>query len=154
MKKSSVLILVVLITFALVIPVAAKGPGPGGNQPDVPVGGQGTMAAYSKAQQSPRQTFAMVGTIESINTDLKTLEIKVINGNKLVQAYRGKLVTVITVDTTRYLRKIGTTVIPIKFEDLNVGDKVSVNGIYEKDTDTWNALRVTVGAYLIQRHKR
>ncbi len=151
MKKSLVLILVIVTVFALAIPVAAKGPGTGGNGPDVPVGGKGTMAAYSQAQRSPRQVFAMVGTIESIDPVLKTLTIKVINGNKLVQASRGKLVTVLTVTGTRYLLKTGTTAIPISFEDLQINDRVSVNGIYVNDT--WKANRITVGAYLTQTHK-
>ncbi|MFH2040175.1 MAG: DUF5666 domain-containing protein [Chloroflexota bacterium] len=152
MKKSSVLILVIVIAFALVIPVAAKGPGTGGNGPGVPFGGQGTMAAYTQAQQGPRQIFAMVGTIESIDPVLKTLTIKVIKGNKLVQASKGKSVTVITDNLTRYLRKTGTAVIPISFDDLREGDRVSVNGVYLNST--WKANRITVGAFLTQMHKK
>jgi hypothetical protein len=155
MKKYLVLILVIVLTLALVIPVAAKGPGPG-NGPNFPTGTNGTHTAYTQIQQGPRQTFAMVGTITAIDPVLMTLTISAIHGNKLEQESIGELVTVFVVDETRYLLKSGTIVAPITFENLEVGQQVSLNGLVsiENEIETWTAYRVTVGALLTQTHKR
>ena len=116
----------------------------------------GTQTAYSQMQQGPRQTFAMVGTIAAIDPALMTLTINVINGNKLAQDSIGEPVTVLVVDATRFLLKSGTIAAPITFENLEVGQQVSLNGIVsvENEIETWTAYRVTVGAYLTQAHKR
>jgi hypothetical protein len=145
--------------------VAAKGPGPGpgpgGNGPNNPVvipgGNTGAQIAYSQALPGPRQTFALVGTIESIDDVSMTLTINVINGNKLVRDSGLTQVTVSVVETTRYLLKSCTIITPITFENLEVGQPVSLNGIVtvdENEIETWTAYRVTVGAYLTQTHKR
>jgi len=157
MKKNLVLILVVVLTFALVIPVAAKGPGPGGNGPNNPDGTNGTQTAYSQKQQGPRQTFAMVGTIASIDELNMTLTINVINGNKLFQDSGLDVITVSVVETTRFLLQTGRIGVPITFAELKEGQPVSLNGIVivdEFDIESWTAYRVTVGAYLTQTHKR
>lgn len=156
MKKSFVLMLVMAIALAMVVPVSAKGNGPGGNGPHNPGFTNGTQTAYAQMQQGPRQTFAMVGTIEAIDPVLMTLTIHVVQGNKLAQENIGNLILVSLVAETRYLLKSGTFTSPITFENLATGQQVSLNGIVhiENDIETWTAYRVTVGAYLTQIHKR
>jgi hypothetical protein len=89
----------------------------------------------------------MVGTIAAIGTD--TLTIEVIAGNKLVQGSIGTQVIVTVVPETRYLLKTGIMVAPITFSGLQMGQKVSLNGIFADNTLT--AFRVTVGANLTCR---
>lgn len=155
MKKYPVLILVVILTFVLVIPVATKSPGLGGNGSNFPTETNGTQTAYTQMQQAPRQTFAMVGSIAAIDTVMMTLIINVINGYKLARGSNGGLVTVFTADATRYLLKAGTLVAPISFGDLEMGQKVSLNGIVnvKNEIETWTAYQVKVGTELTQINK-
>jgi hypothetical protein len=140
MKKMLVLLVVLMLTFAMVIPAAAgNGPGGGGNG-----GGSGTGPGTGQEQQGTRGTFAITGTIAAIGTN--TVTINVSRGNKLVQPYLGTQVTVTVTSGTRYLYKDGTTITTIGFADLKVGQPVSVNGILANNV--WTVSRITVGASL------
>jgi hypothetical protein len=138
MKKMLVLIVILMLTFATVIPAAA-GNGPGGGGKD---GGTGSVTG--QGQQVTRGTFAITGTIATIGTNSVT--INVTRGNKLVQPYLGTQVTVTVTSGTRYLYKDGTTITTIGFADLKVGQPVSVNGILVNNV--WTVSRITVGASL------
>jgi hypothetical protein len=139
MKKIIILFVVLVMVFAFTIPASAGGFGPGGgNGP----GGMGS--GNGQGQQGSRGTFAMVGKIAVIGAN--TITIDVIRGNKLVQPYIGSQVTVTVTPQTRYLYKDGTTIKPIGFADLKVGQKVSINGTVVNNV--WTASKITVGASL------
>jgi hypothetical protein len=140
MKRTLILLVVLMLTFAMVIPAAAgNGPGGGGNG-----AGTGTGPGTGQGQKGPRGTFAIVGTIAAIGTD--TVTIDVVRGNKLVQPYLGTQVTVTVTSRTRYLYKDGTTITTIGLADLLVGQPVSVNGTVANNV--WTVSRITVGASL------
>ena len=140
MKKMLVLLVVLMLTFAMVIPAAAgNGPGGGGNG-----GGNGTGPGTGQGQQGTRGTFAITGTIAAIGTNSVT--INVTRGNKLVQPYLGTQLTMTVTSGIRYLYKDGTTITTIGFADLKVGQPVSVNGILANNI--WTVSRITVGASL------
>lgn len=93
-----------------------------------------------------RKPFTLVGTITAIENN--TVTVRVVVGNRLVKRYYGQELPLQTNAATRFLMK-GTdgVVYPITFEDLEVGQNVSVNGILTGDD--WVAARITVGARLI-----
>ncbi len=128
MKKTLVLLLVLIFAFAAVFPAYAAGNNPGSGQ----------------GQKGPRGTFAMTGTITAIGAN--TVTVQVIRGNNLVKPYIGTQLTVTVTAATRYLFKDGTTTTPITFADLKVGDPVSVNGAVANGI--WTTKRITVGASL------
>jgi hypothetical protein len=148
MKKTIVLLLVLVLTFAVVIPASAGGNGPaGGNGNGYVAGngkGSGSGSGSGSGQQSPRGTFAITGTITAIGTNNVT--VTVIRGNKLVQPYIGTSVTVTVTPQTRYLYHTDTATTIIKFLDLKLGQSVSVNGTVADNI--WTASRITVGAKL------
>jgi hypothetical protein len=114
-----------------------------------PVSVNGTVAdnvwtANRITVMSQRALFALVGKITEIGDNSVT--ILVLRGNTLVKPYIGKTLTVMVKATTRYYYKTGTTVTPITFADLKVGDPVSVNGTIANNV--WTANRITVGASL------
>jgi hypothetical protein len=147
MKKMIVLVVLLVLTFALVTPAAAGGFGPGGGRNGAGTGtdvGTVTGAGVGQGQQAARGTFALTGTIAAIGTD--TVTIDVYRGNKLVQPYLGTQVTVTVTSATRFLLRDGTTVSIISLADLEVGQQVSVNGLFVDDV--WMISRITVGATL------
>jgi hypothetical protein len=101
--------------------------------------------AMAASPRGPRGVFALAGKITALGDG--TVTVKVLAGNKLVKPYRGQELTVTVTEATRYLLKEGTTVTPITFADLKVGDKVSVNG--RVANQVWTATRITVGARLV-----
>ena len=101
-----------------------------------------TVISALAAPNTPRGVFSLVGRITAIGTD--TVTIKVITGNILVKPYIGKELIVTVTAATRYLFKTGTTITPITFADLKVGQPVSVNGTTANNV--WKATRITVGA--------
>jgi len=151
MKKILVpLFLVVLLTLA-VIPVAAGngpsyGPGvkPGSPQP-APLG-TGDMVTFR--QSSPRGMFAMVGTITATDIVARTVTLTVLRSNYLVRDYMNTDVTVLTTLTTKLLYKVTMDSVaqPITFEEILVGDVVSINGLFTEGVFT--AQRITKGAAL------
>lgn len=128
MKKTLVLLLVLIFAFAAVFPADAAGNNPGTGQ----------------GQKGPRGTFAMTGYITAIGSN--TVTIQVYRGNNLVKPYIGQMLTVMVTSSTRYIFKNGTTSTPIKFTDLKVGDPVSANGTVANGV--WTTKRITVGASL------
>ena len=146
MKKTIVLLLVLVLTFAVVIPASAGGNGQAGGNGNGYVAGNGTGSGSGSGsgQQSPRGTFAITGTITAIGTNNVT--VTVIRGNKLVQPYIGTSVTVTVTPQTRYLYHTDTATTIIKFSDLKLGQSVSVNGTVADNI--WTASRITVGAKL------
>ncbi len=99
----------------------------------------------SAARNDLGGTFALTGRITAIGDGAVT--VQVLGGNKLVKPYINQPLTVTVTASTRFLLKEGTTVIPITFADLKVGDPVSVNGTVANQV--WTAARITVGALLI-----
>jgi hypothetical protein len=136
MKKITVLFIVIVLSFALVVPALAQGKGPHAG------GGNGIATGFT--QQKSGGQFTMVGTITTIGTN--TVTINVISGNKLAEPNKGSAVTVAVTAQTRYLFTNGLTTTTISFSDLNVGQPVSVSGTLVNNI--WTASRITVGASL------
>jgi hypothetical protein len=137
MRKAITVLIVALLAMVLVIPAAAGGNGPGGKGP-----GNGT--GTGQGQQGTRGTFAITGTVSSI--DENTVTVEVIRGNHLVQPYLNTTVVLTLTPRTRFLFKDETTVTVIGLDDLEVGQPVSVNGIFTDNL--WTTTRITVGASL------
>jgi hypothetical protein len=157
MKKIVVLVVILLMVFAITIPASAGGYGPAGGigpgDGTGPIGGLGPVGglhsgnaapASSQAQPGSRATYVMVGKIAALGTNAITVDV--LRGNKLVQPYLGKQLTVSVTSQTRYLFRDGTTTTTISFANLQVGQPVSINGTLANNT--WTASRVTVGASL------
>jgi hypothetical protein len=100
--------------------------------------------AMAAGPKGPRGRFALAGKITAIGDG--TVTVQALRGNKLVKPFLGQELTVTVTDATRILLKDGTTVTPITFADLKVGDKLSVNG--RVANQVWIAKRITVGARL------
>ena len=145
MKKWIVMFVVVILTFAIVIPAFAKSNGPfGGGSGGGNNFGIGTGSVNGFAQRGSRGIVTMVGTIAAIGTNAVTIDVY--SGNKLVHPYLGTQVIVTVNPQTRYLLQDGVTTTIISFAALMVGQPVSVNGTL---TNTiWAASRITVGASL------
>ena len=174
MKKILVpFILIIMLTLAVLPATAGKGPGGGpggepGSGPGEPIGtpagtsrgpympddspqpepfGKGTMTAYR--QSTARGVFNLTGSISSIDYVNRVITVTVSRANKLAQEYITQDVFILTNETTRFLEKVDKTIpaIVITFEDLLVGDQVSVLGLSNAE-GTWTALRVTTGAVM------
>ena len=120
MKRWLLFVLLLGLLFATVLPVSAAGNG-------------------------LRSPFNFLGKIVAIGDG--TVTVQVLAGNNLVRPFVGKELTVTVTDTTRFLEKVGDVTVPIAFDNLEVGDPVSVHGTYANDV--WIASRITVGAKLI-----
>ncbi len=84
--------------------------------------------------------YSLVGKITSIGDNMIT--VKVWRGNIFVRSLRGEELTITMTDTTRYLRKEGTLITEISFDDLEIGQKVKVTGFVADNV--WNAFKVMV----------
>lgn len=104
-----------------------------------------TALPVSAAGNGPRSNFTLVGRITAIGEN--TVTIQVLAGNKPVKPFVGKELTVAVTDATRFLEIVGDIAVPITFNDLEVGDPVSVHG--KSVNGIWTASRITVGAKLI-----
>lgn len=156
MKKIFVPFLLVTMLALAVLPAAAGngpdggGPGRGPMEPQCTPQpepyGQGTMTTYR--QSSPHGVFAVVGTITTLDATTGTITLTVMRANKLAQPYLSLDITVATDEKTRFLYKETTTSVAtvITFDDLQVGDIVSIRGLVAEDVFT--ASRVTKGAKL------
>lgn len=100
--------------------------------------------AYA-AGKSPRSNFTLTGRITAIGDS--TVTIQVLAGNKIVKPFVGKELTVTVTSATRLLEIVDDIAVPITFNDLEVGDPVSVHGKFANDV--WTASRITVGAKLV-----
>jgi hypothetical protein len=167
MKKIVILLGILVMGFAFTIPASAgrfgpgSGIGPGDGTGPIyglgPIrgnfsGGNGFRSGLAGGkspvgdlrQQGSHDIFVIVGKIVALGTN--TVSIDVLRGNKLVQPILGTQISVTVTDNTRYLYKDGTTIAIIAFADLEVGQQVSVQGIFANDV--WTADRITVGALL------
>jgi hypothetical protein len=132
MKKIIVLSLALALLSATVFPAYA---------------GYGPQACKGRVAATSRGTFAMSGTLSSIDPATLTVTVTVVCGSKLVKPYIGQDLTIQTTDSTRFLmRNPDGTATPITFADLEVGQNVSING--RLANDVWIAGRITVGALL------
>jgi len=104
-----------------------------------------TVLPVSAAGKGPRSPFNFSGNITVIEGT--TVKITVLASNNLVRSFVGQELTVTTNLATRYLEIVDGVAVPITFDDLEVGDPVSVHGVLV-DGD-WIASRITVGAKLI-----
>ena len=134
MKKLMIALVVLLLLAVASLPVAAKGGGNGGNG--------------ATQQQGPRGPFAITGKIVAMDAVNRTVTVQVLRGNKLVQPFLNQEVLITTTLKTRFLYKASATATAtvIAFEDLKIGDPISVNGTVANNT--WTATRITVGASL------
>jgi len=87
--------------------------------------------------------FRLTGTITAINPLTKTVAVRVMNGNSLVQPFIGQTIKIQTSVQTRYQLRQGTTITPITFANLTIGDHVTVNGMHREQA--WNGWCFTVG---------
>lgn len=119
MKRFLLLALVLIMALASTLPVLAA--------PDAVV-------------PPPKGAFSLVGRITALGEN--TVTVKVWSGNTLVQKYWGKELTITVTDATRYFFKQGTVLQSITFSDLQVGQRVAVNGYTANDV--WKAYKITV----------
>jgi hypothetical protein len=139
MKKYFVLTLVVVLLAIAVTPVLAAGGSRGGN----------AYSARLDARNGATTTFALAGTIASLDPAASTVTVKVVSGNLLVKSYIIQNLTIQTNDSTRFLlRNPDGVATPITFTDLVVGQKVSVNGVLANSV--WTATRITADAKLVR----
>lgn len=125
MKKSVVMLLVLMLMVVSVTPSLAAG-GP-------PVG-RGVNGA-----------FTLAGTMTAISGTTVTVNVASVSGPN--KTGMGQAVVLQTDANTRFLLKTATGVVPITLADLQVGQKVSVSGTIADGV--WTASRITVGANLI-----
>jgi hypothetical protein len=137
MKKISVLLLVLTLLVVSAVPALAAGgpPTDSGRRAGFGIGQPGT------------PPFALAGTIAGLDNDAKTVTVTVSCGNQLVKPYIGQNLVIQTSDTTRFLlRNPGSYATKVTFEDLAIGQKISMNGQFA--TNEWTAWRITIGADL------
>ncbi len=84
----------------------------------------------------------IVGTITTLDAETQSFTVDVVGGR--AQTYVGQEITVRTTETTRFVHHDDTTISWITFDDLNVGDAVSLWGVPDAD-GTITAWRVTTG---------
>ncbi len=157
MKKILLPLILVVLLAVSVLPAAAGQGGPGiGPQvtpqpipqavPQAVPQGQGTMTTYR--QSSPRGTFALTGQVTAVDTVNQTITLTVVRSNKLVKAYVNTNVTIVITSTTKFLYKSSSiaTATKITFNDIQVGDYISVTGTVANNV--WKTTRVTEGATL------
>ncbi len=154
MRKAVYLLFVIGLLVAMVTPVMAAGGPPHQGTPPGQVGkpctgnpSQGVPPAQKGNAQRLCGPFNLVGTITGIGDS--TVTVQVASGNRLVKDFIGQTLTIQTTPSTRYLLRTSTETVPITFADLQVGQKVSVQGTLADGV--WTARRITVGAALIHK---
>ena len=131
MKKMLVIWIVIALVLVAASPaLAGNGSGPGA--------GPGP---------SGKGKFSLAGIITAIDPTNLTVTVHVVAGSTLVKPFIEQELTVQTTADTRFLLcNPDGKATPITFNDLAVGQKVSVNGTLA--AGVWTAKRVTVGAIL------
>jgi len=129
--------------------------GTGSGQGSGTAGGNGNAARFGEEKGNESGVFSMVGSIAGLDPVAYTVSVAVVGGNKLARPVIGQTVTIQAAVDTRFLlngqANTGTYGDPntqIAFEDLEVGQNVSVNG--ELDEGVWLADRFTVAPLLSQ----
>lgn len=103
-------------------------------------------AFAANADAAKRGTlFTLSGQITAIEGS--TVTVKVLTGNAVVRPYLGQTLNIETTANTRFLLKTPDGTVTIALEDLEIDDKVSVQG--NVAGGVWTATRITVGAKLI-----
>lgn len=103
-------------------------------------------AFAANADAAKRGTlFNLSGEITAISDT--SITVQVVSGSAVVRPYLSKELVIQVTDSTRFLRKVPDSTITIEFDDLVVGDKVSVQGSVK--TSVWTATRITADASLI-----
>ena len=157
MKKLFVLVLVLTLLAGMTLPVLAAGGtngngGRGGNGNGggnggggVNVNGSNTGTSSGKSGKMPN---VLIGTITSLDPVNRTVTVNVLSANIAAKDYIGQTITFMTTESTCFVLRnpdgIGT---PITFEELVVGQNVSVAGVLS-DTG-WTATRITVDPELL-----
>jgi len=72
--------------------------------------------------------FALVGEVTALDAEAGTITAEVYTGNQLIKDYVGQELTVVTDEETLFLQFGDTECKSIAFEDVAVGDYISVNG--------------------------
>lgn len=148
-KVIGITLIVILLLTAMAVPaVARRGRGGGGGGGKGGRGGQGRGGTV----------FALAGKVVAVswvkeNEDVpETITVEVEAGNRLVREYIGTNVTILTTEETRFRNCEDSPGVLIRFEDVEVGDFVSVGGTVDANTEQFVedfvAERVTVGASL------
>jgi hypothetical protein len=90
--------------------------------------------------------FGLVGEGTAVDADAGTITIEVMSGSKLVKVAMNIEVTLTTNDDTRFIQYIGPECEEAAFEDVEIGDFISANGLVltEGDTTVFLASRVTI----------
>ena len=102
--------------------------------------------AASKDPARRRGTlFTLSGQITSIADSPVTLNVLTVSA--VARPYLGETLNIETTTSTRFLLKTPDGTVTIALEDLEVGDKVNVQGGVADGV--WTATRITVGAKLI-----
>jgi hypothetical protein len=124
----------VLVLFVLVVATTAPAFASG---PDLSAG-------RGKGGKAP---FALSGVITGIDLPAGTVKVTVACGNKLVKTHIGQSLSLQTTVMTRFLlRNAGSKATKITFNDLAVGQSVSLQG--QLLNNLWSVTRLTVGAEL------
>jgi hypothetical protein len=130
MSKTFAVLIILSLLLSIASPALAAQRGPDGHgYDDNPPRYQGT-------------AYALNGKITALDPVARTVTVKVQVGNRLAKPYIGQEVVLTTTPATRLLRNIGDTAIVIAFDDLQVGQFISSNGVLADDT--WTAKRITV----------
>ncbi len=137
MKKIAVLMLVLVILAVSVVPAYAANRRHAQNIHE----NSGQVGRHGK------MPYALAGTITNLDPVARTVMVTVACGNKVVKPYIGQELTLQIAEKTRFLlRTPDGTSMPITFEDLEIGQNVSSQGI--QVDSVWTAIRITVGAEL------
>lgn len=89
--------------------------------------------------------FNLSGEITAI--DASAITVTVVTGSAVVRPYLRKTLTIQLTESTRFLRKIPGSTVTITLDDLEVGEKVSMQGSVA--SGVWSATRITADAKLI-----
>lgn len=156
MKKLFVLVLVLALLAIVVTPAFAAGGtngnggrggngNGGGNGGGVNVNGSGTGTSSGKGGKMPN---VLIGTITGLDPVSRTVTVNVLSANTAAKDYIGQTITFMTTESTCFvLRSADGVGTPITFEELAVGQNVSVAGVLG-DTG-WTATRITVDPELL-----
>jgi hypothetical protein len=158
MKKLFVFMLVLALLAGMTTPAFAAGGsngngGTGGNgngdggdgESGGDANGSGTGTSSGKGGKMPS---VLIGTITGLDPVNRTVTVTVVSANTAAKDTIGQTITFMTsVSTCFVLRNPDGLGTPITYEELAVGQNVSVAGVLSETG--WTATRITVGAELL-----
>lgn len=109
----------------------------------VPAAAQGEPTHGGPGHGGPMHGVGLMGNVVSVNPAAKSFEVKVLSASMALHDKIGQTLVVTTKDTTRFFDRMT----PIQFEDILVGDTVSVQGTLNADRTAITADRVTIAAH-------